>query len=502
MTRDALPRPGTAQFGDGRYDVAVIGGGINGTATAMQLSARGYKVLLVERGDFGSGSSSRSSRFLHCGLYYLAAALESPTLAGKVRNVLFAREMKREQARLFRLLPGGLTPKTFVMPIRAGDRVRPWQYDLAFALLACLGGYGVSLGYRRYAGEALRAHPAAAFFGPDLEGLVSFRELIFDWPERICVDYALEAASNGATVANYTTFRGAVRRQDRWAIELEDSLDPGRRTTVEARAMINLSGIWSDGTNERVDDATGTASAHRRTVTPNKGCHIAVRLPEALRDFGVITTNAIGHLFLCVPWRGYHILGPTETVVERGTETVAVLDADIDSILAEAGTAIPGAGVTRRDVLHRWGGLRPASFDGDNPRGVWKRRFYDHGGRDGPPWMSMSWGRLADHRLTAEAFAARIAGRLGPPRGGAPVGTGREAGSRMPGNAADLDRIVAAEAPATVADVMFGRTGWGWDADLGLSKAAQVADALARHSGTGAEAYLAEYETTIRKTFF
>src|SRR5690606_7342271 len=82
------------------YDVAIIGGGINGTSTAVELSKRGYKVALIERGDFGSGSSSRSSRIMHCGLNYLASALEAFTLKDKMSNLRLARRMMIERALL------------------------------------------------------------------------------------------------------------------------------------------------------------------------------------------------------------------------------------------------------------------------------------------------------------------------------------------------------------------------------------------------------------------
>src|SRR5262249_2079316 len=193
---------------DGRsFDVAVIGSGINGSAAAVALTEAGYDVLLVDKNDFGSGSSSRSSRMLHCGLNYLALARDARALADKLGNVSLARKMMQQRASLFARLRGRLTPMTLHIPLRVGDPAKPWQYDLAFALLKSLGGYSLPLHYRRTQKSELPAHPLARYLSGDLVGIASFSELVFDWPERVCVDYAMKAAEGGATVFNYVAMR-------------------------------------------------------------------------------------------------------------------------------------------------------------------------------------------------------------------------------------------------------------------------------------------------------
>src|SRR5690606_21211218 len=107
----------------------------------------GYKVALIERSDFGSGSSSRSSRIMHCGLNYLASVLDAPTLKEKVNNLRLARSMMKERALLRKAFPDRLVPKTFVIPVRASDSIKLWQYDVAFSTLRALGGYDVPLNY-------------------------------------------------------------------------------------------------------------------------------------------------------------------------------------------------------------------------------------------------------------------------------------------------------------------------------------------------------------------
>lgn len=469
-------RPALSDLHGRSYDVVVVGGGINGTATAHRLSAAGYDVLLIDRADFGSGSSGRSSRIMHCGLNYLAAALDARGLRAKLSNVALARKMMRERARLLASMPERIRAQTFYIPIRSGDPIGPRQHDVAFHALNLLSGWDSTLRYRRYRRPELGGLGIARYFGDRLVGLASFEEYVFDWPERICVDFALAAAETGATIRNYTALAEARSTDGTWRISLRDTLTGGDTAEVGARLLANLAGPLAD----TVSAACGIAG--RPTVTPNKGCHIAVRLPAEFRDAGLISRNGLGHLFLCVPWKDFHILGPTETIVDRPVEAVTADDGDVRSLLDQANAVMPALRLTEDDVLFRWAGLRPATFDAANPRGTWKRTIYDHATGDGAPLVSMSWGRLADHAFTAEDVLARTQRHLG-----ARAGRDRRSAADRAATGADaartLDHIVRTEAPASIEDILFRRTGSGWSADLGLSEAGRAAEALARAAG-------------------
>lgn len=223
----------------------VIGGGINGAASANRLAGAGYEVLLIDAGDFGSGSSSRSSRIMHCGLNYLAAAADATSIRSKTSNVVLAGQMMRERRRLRSVMGRRISPHTFYIPLLAGDPVASWKYDLAFAVLNALSGWDSTLDYRRYRQNELGHIGITRYFGGGLTGLAAFTEYVFDWPERICVDHAMDAAAYGAAIRNYTELVAAHSGSD----------------------LVNAACGLSDG----------------RTVTPNKGCHIAVRLPEEFR---------------------------------------------------------------------------------------------------------------------------------------------------------------------------------------------------------------------------
>lgn len=316
---------------------------------------------------------------------------------------------------------------------------------------------------------------------------------MFDWPERICVDFALDARRNGATVRNHTALVEGRAIGGRWRVSLRDELTDGETASVNARFLVNMAGPQCDAVNAACGVGGGP------TVTPNKGCHIAVRLPAEFRDAGIVSRNALGHLFLCVPWKDFHILGPTETVVDRETKRVVADDGDVRSILDQANATLPGLRLTEADVMYRWAGLRPATHDPANPRGTWKRVIHDRSDGDGAPLASLSWGRLADHAFTAADILARVRRALGPR---AMQGGRACVLSSDPDAECGLDWLVREELPATLEDILFRRTGDGWSDDLGLSRAGRALDALAKEQASSLkEGEIERYRALLETEF-
>lgn len=471
---------------DGKaYDVAIIGAGINGSSTAALLASQGYQVLLVDKGDFGGGSSGRSSRLLHCGLLYLSMAKAARSWRQKLANLAMARKMMGFRRAAAAQVPARVRGETFFVPIFRQNPISLWQFDAAMAVLRALDPGGPPLDYRRYRGASLRSHPVLSHFGPDLVGAVSFTDYVYDWPERICVDYALQAEASGATIRNYTRAAAGRQVEDGWSLSLEDAFPASGRADVRARMVLNLTGVWAD------DLASHLRQPGPRTVTPNKGCHLMVRLPPEFTGSGIVCQNAIGHLFICVPWRGLHILGPTETVYSGHPDDVAVQAEDVTTILALANELLPRLRLTEDDVVARWAGLRPATFEENNPRGAWHRMIHDMSERDASPLLSLSWGRLADHQLSAAELVRAVNRRLAP--SSAP---GHAAGARKLGTAGETAHAT------TVADVMFRRTGRGWDPDLGMGSVDEVAQALAAADpATDASVLAADYRRYLAREF-
>ena len=220
-------RPDLKSLDGAGFDVVVIGAGINGANSAQCLSAAGYSVLLIDKGDFGSGSTSRSTRMLHCGLRYFETprpvidfALNPRKFAIALRMAKAAMEIRGE---IVKDSPDRVRPIKLCFPIFRDGPYRAWQLDLGFKILGAFGPKDVPLEYERIPGEQAKTLPLVSQLR-DVEQLHSvavFTEYMFDWPERFCIDAVLDAERMGAVVRNYTTAR-LVERNNRghWLVRL------------------------------------------------------------------------------------------------------------------------------------------------------------------------------------------------------------------------------------------------------------------------------------------
>ncbi len=392
---------------DGRvFDVVIVGGGIVGASSAREAAAAGFSVLLVEKDDFASGSTSRSSRLLHCGLRYFEAPDPMRYFARHPARFLTSLRMARAAMRARREMvltaPQRVRPIDFFFPIYEDGPYTPWQADLAFGLLKRLAPNDVPLDYRRLGRDAALEEPIVAALGrPErLRSAARFTEYQFDWPERICIDAVLDAEAAGATALNYTRAtlgdaQGGLRK-----IKL-DRLD-GAKAQVTARHVMTMAGIWIDG----VLSASG-AKAKRR-VFGTKGAHIVIRLPDRYRGQGITTINSQGEPFYCIPWHDLHYIGPTETAYEGDLNDIHVDSDDLDFLLSETAALFPGLGVTRGDILSTWAGVRPLTYDPAHPKGNRSRVLHDLG-EDGLSGVhAMTAAPIMSHRSAGREVTATL----------------------------------------------------------------------------------------------
>src|SRR5438094_183721 len=185
------------------YDLLIIGGGINGTAIAADAAARGLSVLLVEKGDLGSGTSSASSKLIHGGLRYLQYGE-----LGLVREALHDREL------LLRRRPHLVRPIELLIPVYEGGPLPSWKLEAGLLLYDRLAGKTRFPPHRRLSREdTLRREPDLEARG--LRGSFVYPDAQVVYPERLCVELAREAARNGAVVRTYTAVVGLRREGGR-----------------------------------------------------------------------------------------------------------------------------------------------------------------------------------------------------------------------------------------------------------------------------------------------
>lgn len=491
-----MNRPELASFDGRRFDVAVIGAGVNGASAAQHLAARGYDVLLVDKSDFASGASGRSSRLLHCGLRYLAPGASMWEFARHPSRLATALRMARQamacRAQFAQATPERVRPITLAFPFYRDGPYKAWQIDLAFRVLDRLGGGKVPLDYRPLsAKDALAAPLTGALRDPDrLLGAATFREYQFDWPERIVVETALDAERLGATVRNHTAVTRLERGEDGWRLHLVDALDAENApATVEAGLVFNMAGFW-------IDRVGGSIAGQRpgRRVTGTKGAHIVVRLPPECADLGVITLNRLNLPFYCIPWRGLHYFGPTETLYEGDPDDIRPSEEDVDFLLGEANHLLPGlGGLARADILYGWAGVRPLTYDPDLPDGARSREVHDFADAGQPGLFAMTAGPIMTHRSAGAEIADLVAKKLPAPR--APQAPSFAATPPVdedsplilnhgpPVHLSEIRRAARDEHARTLVDALFRRTAAGWSDTMGREAARAAAQAMGEELG-------------------
>jgi glycerol-3-phosphate dehydrogenase len=480
------------------FDVAVIGGGINGASAAQHLAAAGYSVLLVEKGDFGSGSSGRSSRLLHCGLRYLAPGRSLLDFARHPSRFVAALQMARKameaRSEFVRTSATQATAMRFCFPIYKGGPYRAWQVDLAFRLLQGLGPGDLPLDYARVPAPAAMRMPLLRWLRDpgELDSVAMFREYRLDWPERICVDSVLDAERLGAVVRNHTEARIVARSRDGWSIDIAgvDGAPPNpdaETVRVNAKFVLNVAGIW-------VDEVSRAAQPKaRRRVLGTKGCHVLVKLPPDCADIGIATLNSKLEPFYCIPYRGYHYFGPTETLYEGDRDRICVTAEERAWLIGEANRLLPQLKLTDADVLMTWAGVRPLTFDENVPFGNRSRLIHDLASDGMPDVYAMTAGPVMTHRSAGRQLTDVVRQRIAP---SGPARSPDYTPARFPEDSdspllladgqaklSDLRHAARSEHARSLMDALFRRVGLGWRCAFTPAELARAADAMGGELG-------------------
>jgi glycerol-3-phosphate dehydrogenase len=330
------------------FDILVIGGGATGSGVALDAASRGLKVALVERDDFASGTSSRSTKLIHGGVRYLEKAVKQfdRTQFNLVRDAL------KERAILIRLAPHLAHPLPLVTPLY--NMMEVPYYMTGLKMYDWLAGKA-NLHPSRYvdAAEALRRFPMLKPEG--LRGGVIYYDGQFD-DARMNVMIALTAAEQGATVANHLAVTGLLKSSGKLSgAAVMDQLT-GERWEIAARIIINATGPFVD-TIRRLDDPEATPM-----LKVSSGAHIILDSRFSPPDTGLlIPQTEDGRVLFLLPWLGHTLVGTTDNPAVLEDHPKAQ-EAEIAYILRHIHKyfAIP---VSRADVKAAWSGLRPLVSD-------------------------------------------------------------------------------------------------------------------------------------------
>lgn len=329
--------------GPRRYDLAVVGGGATGLGVALDAAARGFSVVLVESHDFAHGTSSRSTKLVHGGVRYLAQG-----------HLPLVREALHERATLLHMAPHLVHPLEFVLPC-----YRWWEkpfYGLGLKAYDALAGRAAGLpgshGLNRAQTRARLPGVAAA----GLRGGVAYWDGQFD-DARLALALARTAAREGALLVNYCAAVALQHDCGSVAGLVCEDRETGQRFPLQARCVVNATGVWVDALRER-DQPPGAAPV-AALVTPSQGVHLVVDsdfLPggRAL----LVPRTADGRVLFAIPWLGKVLLGTTDTPRSDAPREPLATAAEVDFILREAGRYLQHP-PQRADVRSVWVGLRP-----------------------------------------------------------------------------------------------------------------------------------------------
>lgn len=508
-------RPHLSSLEGQTFDVAVIGAGVNGASAAQHLAARGYKILLVDKGDFASGSSGRSSRILHCGLRYLAPGgsmldfvLHPTRLATGIRMARLAMEAR---AQLVATAPERVVATRCHFPIYRDGPYPAWQVAAALKLLSTLGPRSHPLDHRIVAPAEIAKTPLVRWLrDPDrLSGVATYREYQFEWPERICIDAIFDAERMGGVIRNYTEVTRLARKDDgTWVLSLADRRKDGGSAEVRAKLVLNTAGIWIDRVN-----ATANATARQR-ITGTKGCHIMVRLPPDCAGYGIATFNRLKEPLYCLPWRGMHYFGPTETLYEGDIDAIRVEDKEVEFLLAEANHLLPSLRLKRSDVLYTWAGVRPLTYDPTLPKGNRSRIIHDLALDGMPGVFALTAGPIMTHRSAGRDLTEAVARRLAPSQPPLELSYAARAYPESQNSPplldgdpsvrlSDLRHAVLHEQATDLIDILIRRTGAGHTATMAFDAADRAARAVADILGwdeAQIEAEVARYRRYLEQT--
>ncbi len=366
--------------------MVIVGGGINGCALALAATRRGLQVALLEKRDFGAGTTSRSTRLIHGGLRYLESFQFS-----LVRESLRAREA------LLSRFPGQVVAQPFLLPTYASDARPAWYLGIGLCLYRLLAAGGGFPAHRRVdARETLRLLP-----GLDQDGLTGSFEY-YDcqaiYPERLALEMALQACDAGADVRNHARVTGFLSAGSR--VEGVRVEGPNGDDELRCRLVVNATGVWADRLLEPL-----RRGASRPLLSLVNGSHIVIRkLPGAPRHAVYREARSDRRPFFMVPWRGVHLIGTTEIPFDGDPDCTLPGEAEVEYLIRESNALFPQAGIRRDAVMYAYAGSRPllrADSD-DLNRASRGHQIVDHERTEGiEGLLTMAGGKLT----TALSFA-------------------------------------------------------------------------------------------------
>ncbi|MCO5232029.1 MAG: glycerol-3-phosphate dehydrogenase/oxidase [Chitinophagales bacterium] len=328
------------------FDLCIIGGGITGAGILIQAVQSGYKAILIEKNDFASGTSSRSSKMIHGGVRYL-----------KYLQLKLVKEALHERQHLLEIFPHLVKPFPFILP----------SYNSTFDLLT--KEVGLSL-YDTLAGKSDLSHHKRLKTKDVIDKLSGIQQKglkggILYWDARtndarLTVDAITLATQQGALAFNYLEACSPNKESGNvQSLECRDALND-TKVAIRAKVYINATGVWTDDVLRKL------AISKKNQMQPTKGVHVVVSSSKFPKDYVAIVTSENGdkRFLYTLPWEhNMTILGATDTEFTGSVDNVQTSLGDVDYILGAFKHSFPQVAIEKKDIISVFAGLRPLLKD-------------------------------------------------------------------------------------------------------------------------------------------
>lgn len=510
-------RPSLRDIANQKFDVIVVGGGINGAGIAREAQQAGYRTLLVERADFGAGTTSRATRLIHGGLRYL----EHGELA-------LVYESLREREALLREAPHLVRPLALLIPVYRGDERPPWKVRAGLTLYDALSLRKSLPRHRKMTPRALAAYEPG--LNPDgLRSAYLMHDAQLEFPERLVIETIRDFIDAGGVAMNHTSAvriisPGGVLRALALRDELSCGHDPvGARLAppaaaapapyatvgIETNCVVNAAGPWADELLRGSD-----AERHEQLIGGTKGSHLVVDWPGAPKHAIFASAKSDGRPFFILPWYRYTLVGTTDLRYDGDPSRARCTSEELRYLIEEANRLFPSQPLTREHVLYTYSGVRPLPYTPKGDESAITRAHFviDHRKRGGPDGLlSIVGGKLTTYRSlsrvalgaigkVAVASAAReeARGKTEASLRSGPYGARQNEFEAFADRHADLQTPICEHNPETLAqvayavereravtlgDVLLRRLPCGWSACHALDGAERTAGVMAKHLG-------------------
>ncbi|HKD41033.1 MAG TPA: FAD-dependent oxidoreductase [Myxococcaceae bacterium] len=379
-----------------RFDLIIIGGGVNGTGIARDAAMRGLKTLMLEKKDIASGASGANSGMIHGGIRYLRYDRKVTELSSI------------DSGYIQRIVPHLLFRIPFIAPLTAADVEHPSFRErfLAYGTEVYFGAYDLYQPLKRGL-PSVHLEPEEVYelepgLRRNLIGAMTMDEWGID-PWRLCVLNAISAQQHGATVLTYTQVLGLLRgpRGEVEGVQARDQRT-GQHSEYRGKLIINVAGAWAP----KIAALAG-ASVRMR---PGKGVHLT--LDRRLSNYGIIASAVDGRQIFVMPHEQTSIIGTTDTDYYGDPDDLRVTQDEVAYLMEGIESAVPGIREAR--VLRAWAGIRTTLYEYGKIGDELSRdhAIYDHEQEGAKNFLTLIGGKLASYRAQSEELTDLVCARL------------------------------------------------------------------------------------------